>query len=60
MVRGVDRQHFVRAGLGAGAAAVTVPAVLLELLTPTQPRRVPSVVSADHIAQVRVTVESLL
>jgi hypothetical protein len=57
MVRGVDRQHFIRAGLGVGAAAVTGSAALLELLAPTQPARVPSVVSTDHIAQVHATVE---
>ncbi|MGH3940406.1 MAG: XRE family transcriptional regulator, partial [Pseudonocardiaceae bacterium] len=56
MVRGVDRQHFIRAGLGAGATAVTGPAGLLELLVPTQPPRVPSVVSNDHIAGVRTMV----
>ncbi|MGH3932729.1 MAG: XRE family transcriptional regulator, partial [Pseudonocardiaceae bacterium] len=58
MVRGVDRQHFIRAGLGAGAAAVTGAAGLLELLAPTQPARVPSVVSVDHIAGVRATDEA--
>lgn len=52
-VRGVDRQHFIRAGLGVGAAAVAGPAALLELLAPTQPARIPSVVSMDHITQVR-------
>lgn len=59
MVKGVDRQHFVRAGLAVGAAAVATPAAaLVELLTPTEPARVPSVVSSTHIAQVRATVEA--
>jgi len=57
MVRGVDRHQFIRAGLGVGAAAVSGPAALLELLAPTQPPRVPSVVGSDHIAAVRATVE---
>ncbi|MGH4001635.1 MAG: XRE family transcriptional regulator, partial [Pseudonocardiaceae bacterium] len=58
-VRGVDRHQFIRAGLGVGAVAVTGgSAALLELLVPTQPPRVPSVVSRDHITQVRATVEA--
>ncbi|MGH3916444.1 MAG: XRE family transcriptional regulator [Pseudonocardiaceae bacterium] len=57
MVRGVDRQHFLRAGLGAGAGAVIGSAGLLALLVPTQPPKVPSVVGADHIAGVRTSVE---
>lgn len=60
MVRGVDRQHFIRAGLGAGAAAVAAgpAAALVELLVPTQRVRVPSVVSSIHIAEVRATTEA--
>ncbi|MGH3922615.1 MAG: XRE family transcriptional regulator [Pseudonocardiaceae bacterium] len=57
MVRSVDRQHFIRAGLGASAGAVTGSVALLELLVPTQPPRVSSVVSMDHIAGVRASVE---
>ena len=40
-MRGVDRQHFIRARLGVGAAAVAVPAALVELLAPTQPAFLP-------------------
>lgn len=58
MVKGVDRQHFIRAGLGAGATAVVGPAALLELLTPTRPGRVPSVVGNTHVAQVRAADEA--
>ncbi|MFN2496823.1 MAG: XRE family transcriptional regulator [Pseudonocardiaceae bacterium] len=58
MVRGVDRQHFIRAGLGVGAAAVTGPAALLELLTPTQPARIPSVVGMTHVAEVRAATDA--
>ncbi|MGH3937024.1 MAG: XRE family transcriptional regulator, partial [Pseudonocardiaceae bacterium] len=58
MVRGVDRQHFLRAGLGASAGAVIGSAGLLALLVPTQPAQVPSVVSRDHITGVRASVEA--
>lgn len=58
MVRGVDRQHFIRGGLGASVAAAAGPAALLELLAPTQPTRVPSSVGLTNIAQVRATVEA--
>ena len=58
MVRGVDRHQFIRAGLGVGAAAVSGPAALLELLVPTQSVQVPSVVSTDHIVGVRAAVEA--
>ncbi|MGH3941177.1 MAG: XRE family transcriptional regulator [Pseudonocardiaceae bacterium] len=57
MVRGVDRQHFLRAGLGASAGALTGSLPLLELLVPTQPPQVPSTVSMHHIAGVRATAE---
>ncbi|MGH3995149.1 MAG: XRE family transcriptional regulator, partial [Pseudonocardiaceae bacterium] len=53
----MDRQHFIRAGLGVGATAVVGPAALLELLVPTQPSRLPSVVSSTHVAQVRAADE---
>ncbi|MGH8574537.1 MAG: XRE family transcriptional regulator, partial [Gammaproteobacteria bacterium] len=58
IVRGVDRQHFIRAGLGAGAVAVAGPAALMELLAPTQPSRIPSVVSMTHVAEVRAAAEA--
>ena len=57
MVRGVHRNQFIRAGLGVSAAVVSGPAALLELLVPTQPVQVSSVVGTDHIAQVRAMVE---
>ncbi|MGH4016869.1 MAG: XRE family transcriptional regulator [Pseudonocardiaceae bacterium] len=58
IVRGVDRQHFIRAGLGVGAAAVAGPAALMELLAPTQPARIPSVVSMTHVAEVRAAADA--
>ncbi|MGH4016862.1 MAG: XRE family transcriptional regulator [Pseudonocardiaceae bacterium] len=58
IVRGVDRQHFIRVGLGAGAAAVAGPVALMELLAPTQPARIPSVVSMTHVAEVRAAAEA--
>ncbi|MGH3912611.1 MAG: XRE family transcriptional regulator [Pseudonocardiaceae bacterium] len=57
MVRGVDRQHFIRAGLGASAGALTGSVALLELLVPVQSPPVPSVVSMHHIAGVRTSAE---
>jgi hypothetical protein len=53
MVTGVKRQHFLRAGLGVGAAAVAGPAALVELLAPAQPARITAVVSMTHVADVR-------
>ncbi|MGH8920170.1 MAG: XRE family transcriptional regulator [Actinomycetes bacterium] len=53
----MDRQHFLRAGLGASATAMNGPAALVALLVPTQPTQVPSVVSNDHIAGVRASAE---
>ncbi|MGH8571573.1 MAG: XRE family transcriptional regulator [Gammaproteobacteria bacterium] len=53
MVAGVDRHQFIRTGLGVGAAAVAGSVALLELLAPTQPRRIPSVVSMTHVVEVR-------
>ena len=58
IVGGVDRQQFLRASLGAGAAAVAGPAALVELLAPTQPTRIPSVVGMTHVADVRATAEA--
>lgn len=62
MVGGVQRQHFIRAGLrvsaGVGAAAIAGPAALIELLAPTQPARIPSVVSMTHIADIRAVTDT--
>ena len=55
---GVERQQFLRVGLGAGAAAVAGPAALVELLAPSQPTRIPSVVSMTHVADVRPAAET--
>ncbi|MGH3821435.1 MAG: XRE family transcriptional regulator [Pseudonocardiaceae bacterium] len=55
IVSGVERQQFIRAGLGVGAAAMAGPATLLELLAPSQPARIPSVVSMTHVAEVNAT-----
>ncbi|MGH3980970.1 MAG: XRE family transcriptional regulator, partial [Pseudonocardiaceae bacterium] len=58
IVGGVERQQFLRAGVGVGAAAVAGPAALVELLAPTQPARIPSVVSMTHVAEVRAAAEA--
>jgi hypothetical protein len=49
---GVDRQQFIRAGLGVGAGAVVGPAALLDLL-PGPATHVPSVVGMTQVAEVR-------
>ena len=49
----VDRQQFLRAGLGATVAAAAGQSALAELITPTQPTPVPSVVGLDEVAGVR-------
>lgn len=53
---GVDRQQFLRAGLGAGAGAVAGSAGFLDLL-PTPATHVPSVVGKAHVAEVRMAAE---
>ncbi|MGH3874963.1 MAG: XRE family transcriptional regulator [Pseudonocardiaceae bacterium] len=58
IVAGVERQQFIRVGLGAGAAAMVGPAALAELLASTQPVRVPLVVSMTHVAEVRSAAEA--
>lgn len=50
---GVERQRFIRVGLGVGAAAVAGPVAFAELL-PAQAARVPSVVGMTQVADVRV------
>ena len=49
----MDRQQFLRAGLGATVAAAAGQSALAELITPTQPTLVPSVVGLDEVAGVR-------
>ncbi len=56
IVIGVERQRFLRVGLGVGAAAVAGPTALAALL-PTQPTRVPSVVGMAQVAEVRAAAE---
>ncbi len=58
IVAGVDRQQFLRAGLGVGAAAVAGPVALGELLVPTWPTSVPSVVGMTQVAEVRTAAEA--
>jgi hypothetical protein len=55
---GVERQQFLRVGLGVGTAAVAGPAALVELLVPAQPARIPSVVGMAQVAEVRATAEA--
>ncbi len=55
---GVERQQFLRVGLGVGAAAVAGPSALVELLAPAQPARIPSVVGMTQVAEVRATAEA--
>ncbi len=57
IVIGVERQRFLRVGLGVGAAAVAGPTALAALL-PTQPTRVPSVVGMAQVAEVRAAAEA--
>lgn len=49
----VDRQQFIRAALGTAAAAVGGPLAFADLIAPTQPTRVPSVVGHAEVAEVR-------
>ena len=58
IVAGVDRQQFLRASLRVGAAAVAGQAAVAELLAPTQPTRIPSVVDMTHVAEVRAAAEA--
>ena len=52
-VADVDRQQFIRAALGVGAATVAGPVAFADLITPTQPTPVPSVVGWAEVAEVR-------
>lgn len=49
----VDRQQFIRAALGTAAAAAGGPLAFADLITPTQPTPVPSVVGYAEVAEVR-------
>jgi hypothetical protein len=52
-VADVDRQQFIRAGLGVTAATVGGPFAFADLITPTQPTPVPAVVGHAEVAEVR-------
>jgi hypothetical protein len=54
---GVDRQQFIRAGLGVGAGAVVGSAAFLDLL-PAPATHVPSVVGMTHVAEVRAAADA--
>jgi hypothetical protein len=49
----VDRQQFIRAALGTTAATVSGPFAFADLITPTQPTPVSSVVGQAEVAEVR-------
>ena len=50
----VDRQQFIRAAVGTGAAAVVGQPTLLELFTPSQPTQVPNVIGLEEVADVQI------
>jgi hypothetical protein len=52
-LKDVDRQQFIRAALGVGAATAAGPAALIRLLLPTQATRIPSVVGNNEIEDIR-------
>jgi len=47
----MDRQQFIRVGLGTAAAAVGGPFAFADLITPTQPTPIPSVVGHAEVAE---------
>ncbi len=49
----MDRQQFLRAGLGVTVAAAADESTVAELITLTQPTPVPSVVGMSHVVEVR-------
>ncbi|HEX2296941.1 MAG TPA: XRE family transcriptional regulator, partial [Pseudonocardiaceae bacterium] len=53
---GVDRQQFIRAGLGVGAGTVAGSVPFLDLL-PDPATHVPSVVGKAHVDEVRMAAE---
>ncbi|MGH3889303.1 MAG: XRE family transcriptional regulator [Pseudonocardiaceae bacterium] len=52
-VADVDRQQFIRATLGTAAGTVGAPFAFTDLIVPTQPTPVPSVVGHTEVAEVR-------
>ncbi|MBA8924496.1 hypothetical protein BC739_001693 [Kutzneria viridogrisea] len=56
-VADVDRQQFIKAALGVTAAAVGRQRGLAELVAPTQPTPVPSVVGLTHVDEVRAAAQ---
>ena len=49
----VERQQFICAGIGVTAAVAASGSTVAELIAPTQPTPVPSVVGLSHVAEVR-------
>ncbi|MGW3471256.1 hypothetical protein ACWDKQ_22990 [Saccharopolyspora sp. NPDC000995] len=56
-VADVDRQQFLRAAVGAGAAAVVGQSVV-DMLAPTEPTPVPAVVGTSEVADVRAAAQA--
>ncbi|MGI8309400.1 XRE family transcriptional regulator [Saccharopolyspora hattusasensis] len=56
-VADVDRQQFLRAAVGAGAAAV-VGHTVIDMLAPTEPTPVPTVVGTSEVADVRAAAQA--
>jgi hypothetical protein len=54
----VDRQQFLRVGLGITAAAAAGKSTIAELVTQTQPTPIPSFVGMTHVADVRRTAKA--
>lgn len=57
-VSDVDRQQFIRAALGAGAGTVAGLPAFADLIAPTQPTPVPSVVGLAEVVEVRNAAEA--
>ncbi|HEY2724586.1 MAG TPA: XRE family transcriptional regulator [Pseudonocardiaceae bacterium] len=55
---GVDRQQFIRVGLGIGAGAVAGPAAFIALLPEQATTRIPSVVGMSQVNEVRAAAEA--
>jgi len=49
----VERQQFIRVGLGVTVAVAAGGSTVAELITATQPTPVPSVVGLSHVAEIR-------
>jgi hypothetical protein len=56
-VADVDRQQFIRASLGATAGTLTGACSFADLIAPTQPRPVPSVVGQTEVVEVRTVAQ---